>query len=458
MSIQGKIISIIGQVAQVEFIDDKPRMREILLVAGEPTVRMQVMSSATKDRLYCLVLGSREKLSRGMKVVASGEYLTVPVGNEVLGRLLNVFGQVIDDKPPLAAKAVKPIFKDKNVDFEESNFKKEILETGIKVIDLFCPFLKGGKTGVFGGAGVGKTILLTEILHNVVMLKNDQKSLSVFAGVGERSREGQELYWALADKNILPKTVLIYGTMAESAANRFLAAFTGVTMAEYFRDQGNDVLFFIDNVYRFAQAGNELSNVMNTLPSEDGYQATLGSDMAVLHERLVSNSKGSISSVEAIYVPADDILDRGLQAIFPYLDSAIIMSREIYQQGLWPAVDILASTSSALSLEIAGKAHCQLIIDAQGLLKRAASLERVVSLVGESELSLEDAIVYKRSKKIRNYLTQSLFVVEEQSNRKGQYVPLDQSISDLNDIIAGKFDDVSEDRFMYIGEAKEARV
>jgi len=308
--------------------------------------------------------------------------------------------------------------------------------------------------GLFGGAGVGKTMLLTEILHNVVTLKKGE-NLSVFAGVGERTREGQELVAELKDKGVLEYVSLIFGEMGENAAIRYLTALAGVAMSEYFRDAGKNVLFFIDNVFRFAQAGNELSTLMNTIPSEDGYQANLTSQMAGFHERLVSTDKAVISAIEAIYVPSDDLLDHGVQSIFPYLDSVVTLSRSVYQQGHLPAVDILASSSTALDASIVGTVHYQTAIASQALLKKAESLERMVALVGESELSPESQLTYRRAKKIRNYMTQSFYVAENQSGRPGKFVPIKTTVQDMADILAGKYDHIPEDKFLYVGAISE---
>jgi F-type H+-transporting ATPase subunit beta len=332
---------------------------------------------------------------------------------------------------------------------------QELLETGIKAIDLFSPLLKGGKMGLFGGAGVGKTMLLTEILHNIVG-KSQGKTVSVFAGVGERSREGLELYQSLVDSKTLSSSSLVFGTMGENPALRFLAAFSAVTLAEYYRDiLKNDVLFFIDNVFRFAQAGNELSTLMNIIPSEDGYQATMESEMASFHERLSSTKEGIISAIEAIYVPADDLLDHAVQAIFPYLESVVVLSRDIYQEGIMPAIDILESASTALDPIVVGDFHYDVALNAKTMLKEAQSLERIVSLVGEAELSKEDQIKYRRAKRLKNFMSQKFFVAEMQRGEKGAYVPIETTVKDVNGIIVGKYDKIPEEKFLYIGSVNE---
>ena len=329
------------------------------------------------------------------------------------------------------------------------------METGIKVVDLFAPIVKGGKTGLFGGSGVGKTVLLSEVLHNILN-KDKEKNVSVFCGIGERTREGHELFHELDKTGVLPGVSLIFGSMGDSPSIRFLTGLAGASVAEYFRDtKSRDVLFFVDNIFRYAQAGNELSLLMNTIPSEDGYQATLSSEMATIHERLVSNTKASITTIEAIYVPADDILDQGVQAIFDYLDSAIVLSRDVYREGRFPAVDILASVSSALSPQVVGPLHYATALQAQSILKKAAGLERIVSLVGEAELSEEDRVMYQRATKLKNFMTQDFFVAEGQTKKLGSYVPLKNTVLDVKDIIDGKFDDASSDKFLNIGSLKD---
>ncbi len=452
----GKIIAIQGQIVEVEFKGDQPNLHDILVLENDLSAKMEVFASKENDRFFCLGMSSTYKMSRGMKVVNTKKPITVPVGMGVLGRVIDVFGQPLDGLGPIKKTSTLPIYRD-SLALSSISYHQEILETGIKVLDLFSPILKGGKIGIFGGAGVGKTLLLTEMIHNVIG-KHTDKSVSVFAGVGERVREGQELYEALKQRGILPYVSLILGTMGENPSIRFLTAFTSVTLAEYFRDQlKKDVLFFIDNIFRFAQAGNELSILMNTIPSEDGYQATLSSEMAAFHERLTAGKEASISTIEAIYVPNDDILDQGVQAVFPYLDSTVVLSRERYQEGYLPAVDILSSSSSSLNPEIVGDLHYKVVLNAQSLLKEAASLQRIVSLVGESELSAEERISYERAKKLRNFMTQSFFVAESQTGRKGAYVPRQTVVEDVNALLNGKYDDISDEKFMFIGSISDIK-
>ena len=452
----GRVLGIRGNIAEVEFVGDLPAINDVLVAEKDQTIRMQVYVSSKSDSFYCFVLGRARELVRGMKVINSGKPIMFPVGKGLLGRVVNLFGGPLDGKGKVSYESLEPIYRDFSSSITPTS-EISVLETGIKVIDLFCPLMKGGKMGLFGGAGVGKTMLLTEILHNVVGTSKG-KSISIFAGVGERSREGLELYEALQKTNSMHLSSLVFGTMGESAATRFLTAYASVRLAEYFRDVAkNDVLFFIDNLFRFAQAGNELSTLMNIIPSEDGYQATLESEMGLFHERLVSTKDANITSIEAIYVPSDDLLDYSVQSIFPYLESIVILSRQVYQQGLVPAVDILASSSGTLDPETVGDFHYEVAINARNILKRAKSLERIVSLVGESELSLEDQITYRRAKRIKYFMTQNFFVAEMQKEQKGMYVPLETTIKDVNSIIMGKYDKVPEDQFLYIGSISDIK-
>jgi F-type H+/Na+-transporting ATPase subunit beta len=451
----GKVISIQGHVIEVEFTGKKPKTRDLLVLDKDNNVKMQVYASSENSTFYCFALKKNEHLVRGAKVINTEKPLQINVSDELLGRVVNIFGEPKDGLGKIKKGKEKSIYK-QPVKYTDVSTRQELLETGIKAIDLFSPVIKGGKVGLFGGAGVGKTVLLSEIIHNVVTL-HKKKNISIFAGIGERIREGHELREFLQEVGNLPSVCLIFGTMSENPTIRYLTAFSAATIAEYFRDESKkDILFFIDNVFRFTQAGNELSMLMNTIPSEDGYQATLNSEIAELHERLVSNHNNSITTVEAIYIPNDDILDQGVQAIFPYLESSVVLSRNVYQEGKLPAVDILQSTSAGLNPEICGKDHLKVALDAQGLLKKAISLEKIVSLVGEGELSPEDLNYYRRAKKVGNFMTQSFFVTESQTGRKGSYIPLSDTIRDVRDIIDGKYDNVSEEKFLYIGRAKEA--
>jgi len=452
----GKVISIAGQIVEVEFTENQPDLHNLLILEDNESTKMEVMKSSGPSTFYSLCLSEATNIYKGARVINTKKPITVPVGEGVLGRVMDIFGEQLDGLGEIKYSERKTIYGD-YPSYADISAHQEILETGIKPIDFFSPIAKGGKIGLFGGSGVGKTLLLTEIIYNVIVLKKGVgKDVSVFAGVGERIREGQELHQILKEQKVLPLVSLVFGPMGENPAVRFLTAFTATTIAEYFRDVlKKNVLFFIDNVFRFAQAGNELAVLMKNIPSEDGYQATLASEMAAFHERLVSSQGSSISAIETIYVPNDDILDQGVQAIFPFLDSTVILSRPVYQEGRLPAIDLISSTSANLSPELVGELHNETVPRAQNLLKEAAELERIVSLVSEAELSPDDKLKYKRSLRLRNYMTQSFHVAQSQTGRPGVYVPRLTTVSDVNDIIDGKYDDVSEEKFLFIGEAKE---
>lgn len=452
----GTIKSISGQVVEVYFQHDKPALHDLLVIENNESIKMQVFTSSGPSSFYCICLMQTNTLSRGTRVRNTKKPITLPVGDALLGRVVDIFGEPVDGKGAINTDLSRAIYGD-TPPYNELSTKQEVLETGIKPLDLFCPILKGGKTGLFGGAGVGKTLLLTEIIHNVVVLHKDT-SVSVFAGVGERTREGQELQEELSDKKVLSSVSLVFGAMGENPAIRFLTALSAVTLAEYFRDnQGKDVLFFIDNIFRFAQAGNEIAMMMNEIPSEDGYQPTLISEMAKFHERLVSVGNHNLTTFEAIYIPNDDILDQGVQSIFPYLDTSVVLSRAIYQEGRLPPIDILSSNSSALNPEIVGQEHYKTALKAQALLKQGIALDRIVSLVGETELSQDDQVTYKRAKVLRNYMTQSFFIVENQTGRKGVYVPLKTTVADVAAILNGEYDTVTEEKFLFIGSLKDIK-
>src|SRR3990167_2704132 len=375
---KGKIVSVRGQIVKVKFEEAKPAIHDLLVSEKDQNTKMEVYASASTDSFFCLALSATNKITRGSVVINTGNPILFPVGPALLGRAVNFAGQISDGSGEIKAEGWVPIRSvSKQLDGVMETGK--IIETGIKVIDLFAPLPRGGKMGLFGGAGVGKTLLLTETLHNIV--GGGENTVSVFAGVGERSREGLELYHALKDSGALSSSTLVFGSMGENPAVRFLTAFSSVTLAEYYRENmKKDVLFFIDNVFRLAQAGSEVSTLTNRIPSEDGYQATLESEMAEFHERLASTKSGIISAIEAIYVPSDDLLDYGVQAISPYLDSVVVLSRDVYKRGLLPAIDIIGCSSSALSPEIVGKDHYRVSLAAKSLLKEAAGLERIVSL------------------------------------------------------------------------------
>ncbi len=451
----GTIIGIQGYVAEVTFSSGNPAIHDVLVLADDPSISMEVYSSAQEGSYYCLVLSPTNSIPRGAKVINTEKPIMIPAGKELLGRVIDTFGNPLDGKGEIRAKDMYPIYRPMPA-YNEINTQQEILETGIKIIDLFCPFLKGGKIGLLGGAGVGKTVMLTELLHNIFVLRKHEDTVSVFAGIGERIREGHELYETLEEKKVLPLAALVLGPMGSPSAIRLLTGFTAASIVEYYRDIAKyNVLFFVDNVFRFAQAGNELAVITHTIPSEDGYQPTLGTEMALLHERLISSLSQSVSTVETVYVPNDDIMDQAVQSVFSHLDSVVVYSRDLYQQNLLPAVDPLASYSSALSPQTAGELHYQIAREAQALLKKTIALERVVSLVGVSELSPEDRTTYQRAKKLRNFMTQNMFVMEGQTGIPGKYITLKTTINDVNQILAGKYDNVPEEKFINIGSVEE---
>jgi F-type H+-transporting ATPase subunit beta len=448
------VLSVKGQIADVLFTGYTPRVGEVLRSKDFSDILLYVYaSSQTVHSYYCFILAGLRHVHRGMMLLPTGELISIPVGSGVVGRVFDIFGSALDGGKPLTGKH-RPVYLNAP-SYESVVMEKTVWETGIKVIDFFAPLVRGGKIGLFGGAGVGKTILLTEIMHNIVMLK-ESKGISVFAGVGERAREGQELYAELSEKKVLSKTALLFGPMGSNAAVRFTTAMAAVSVAEYFRDEDKkDVLFFIDNVFRFAQAGMELSTLTNAIPSEDGYQPTLTSEMAQFHERLVSTDSGIMSTIEAIYVPSDDLMDQGVQAMFPYLDSILTLSRTVFQEGRMPSVDIQRTSSSILNPDIVGELHYKTALDAHAILKKSENLERMVALVGESELSADNQIIYRRARKLRYYMTQPFFVAEPQTGRKGLFVEREKTVRDVAGILHGEYDDLSEEKLWYIGDIKK---
>ncbi|HDQ88674.1 MAG TPA: F0F1 ATP synthase subunit beta [candidate division WWE3 bacterium] len=443
----GRVVGVKKHVIEVEFLGkSNPQIYEIL--EGEKS-NLLVYRSSGLNRFYCIALGSTSDFHRGSPVRCTEKTVSVPAGDAVLGRVIDATGKARDGGVEIETDTYVEVYKEA-VNYDKVSNSKTVMQTGIKVIDFFTPLLMEGKIGLFGGAGVGKTILLTEILHNVIH-RGSNNTVSVFAGVGERTREGHELYKELAEKEVLANTALVFGTMGESPSKRFLAAHTGVALAEYFRDiQNKDVLFFVDNMFRYAQAGNEISLLTKSIPSEDGYQPTLISELAHIHERLVSTKGAYVTTIEAIYVPADDLLDSAVQAIFKYLDSEIVLSRDVYQEGRFPAVDILSSDSSALSPTIVTSLHYKVALDTRSLMKKSQSLERIVSLVGEAELNEDDRILYQRAQKIKNYMTQNFFVTSKQTGKEGAYVPLETTVADVKDILDGKCDKMNADKFLFI--------
>lgn len=452
--IEGKVVSIRGQIIEVEFPDEKPHIYDLLVLKEDPEVKMETYTSSSENSFFCLALTDVSKLHHSSKIISTGQPIKVSVGPEMLGRVIDPIGNPQDGLGKLTAKESRPIIS-KGTSYSNVSIPNKLLETGIKAVDFFTPIVKGGKVGLFGGAGVGKTVIISEIIHNLVIL-DPEKNVSVFTGVGERTREGEELFSTLKESNVMQGVSLIYGSMGANPALRFRTAFTGVTLAEYYRDiMRKDVLFFIDNIFRFAQSGYELSTLMNSIPSEGGYQSTLTSEMASFHERLVSTYKNSITTFEAIYVPADDLTDNGVQSIFPYLDSNLILSRAVYQEGRFPAVDILASNSSSLNPEIVGDLHYETAVNAQSLLKKAGSLDRIVSLIGESELSAEDQTIYNRARFLKNFMSQNFTVVESQTEKKGVFVSVKDTVTNVRSILDGKIDSLKPDDLLFIGTLKD---
>ncbi len=449
MNQKGQILSILGNVVEVEFYDGNLFLGEILVLEDDPEVKLEVVSAIKKEVFLCFSLTKSENLYRGAKLKKTSQTLKIPVGQMLLGRVINVFGHPIDNLPQFEIKEKRAIYQHSPV-YPETILKKELIETGIKVIDFFAPLMKGGKLGIFGGAGLGKTVLLSELMHNVVF---QERGIVVFAGIGERIREGYELYETLKRTNVLPSTVLVFGQMNETAAIRFKVGLSAATIAEYFRDiQKKDTIFFIDNVYRFLQAGNELSTLLMNIPSEGGYQATLDSEIGALQERLVSTKKASITSIQAVYVPADDITDPGVQAVIPYFDSMVIFSRDIYQEGRYPAIDILASSSSVTTPVILGEEHYQILLEAKRILERYKELQRIVSIVGEAELLMEDRIIYHRARKILNFMTQDLFVLTKQTGKPGKYVGREKTVRGIRKILEGELDRLPDEALLGIGD------
>jgi F-type H+-transporting ATPase subunit beta len=450
----GKIISIKGQICEVQIESEAlPFLFEILNCPEDPDLKLEVFYQS-ESISTTLILSKTITMHRGMKVFGTGSELRINVGDELLGRVINLFGEPQDNKPPLKTTISKPIYaKAPLLNTIKSGYS--VLETGIKAIDFLTPFPKGGKIGFIGGAGVGKTVLLTELIHNITTL---HEGVSVFAGVGERIREGQELYQRLVQSKTIDKTVLILGQMNENAPIRFRVGLAGATIAEYFRDQRkSDVLFFIDNMFRFIQAGNEVSMLLGTIPSEQGYQATLQTEISNLEDRLIATENGSITSIQTIYVPSDELADAGVNAIMSFLDTAVVLSRSIAQMGIYPPIDVAASSTSIMSKSTLGEEHFQLLTAFQELLDKYNKLSHIVAIVGISELTPADQVVYDRVQKVINYLTQPFFTTEEHTGRPGVYVTKQTTIQDIKTILSGKMDAVPSDKLLYIGALKDAK-
>lgn len=452
----GTVKSINGQTAEVEIESTQyPSTNEVMVSPQDPQVKLEVYLQSEKS-VFCLVLSNPNKLYRGMPVIGTRSPLKVPVGRAVLGRVINLFGETIDGKGPVKGPLeYRSIYSPvPSLNIVKNSY--QILETGIKAIDFFTPFLKGGKIGFVGGAGVGKTIIMTELLHNISLKFN---GLSVFAGVGERIREGQELYQRLVEAKVMPQTVMVLGQMDENAAVRFRVALASVTIAESFRDQlKKDVLFSIDNSFRYLQAGSEVSTMLGNLPSEQAYQATLMSEISSLQDRLVPTENGSITTIQTVYLPADELTDPAVTAIMSFLDTSVVLSRQVAESGVYPPIDLFQSFSSAASKTIVGEQHFSALTEARQLLDKYNKLIQIVSIVGESELSATDQILFSRAKKIVNYLTQPFFVTEMQSNRKGVYVPKLTTIKDIITILSGKIDNIPTEQLFFIGSLKEAKI
>lgn len=444
----GRIVSVRESIVEVAFRGAQPFRHELLTLKDDNSMKLEAYSSSREGTVFALVLSDVSALFRGAIVARTGEVITVPVGAAVKGRLINVFGEPLDGKDLLAAVR-RPIYKPAPP-YTDLHIHKEILETGIKAIDFFTPLRKGGKVGIFGGSGVGKTVLILELIHNAELLKN---TATIFCGIGERIREGHELYESLTAKKLLGKVSLVFGQINEKAAVRFRVAYAATTLAEYYRDEeSKDVIFFVDNIYRFIQAGNEVSTLLGRIPSEDWYQPTLASDVGMFEERLISTKNAAITSIQAIYVPADDMSDSGIQTAFSYFDSIIVLSRAVAAEGKYPAIDILASSSSVIDPDILGREHYELLVEAEKILKRYTYLNRIVSIVGEYELTKDDQIIYHRARKLLNYMAQGFFTTADQTGRVGKYVPRAKTIADVKAIIGGKYDDISEEVFLYIGD------
>ncbi len=450
----GKIIQIVGPVVDVSFPEDKslPKLGDALEIKkSDGKILMEVLKHLEPGRVRSLALSSTDGLSRGMPVVDTGEAIKVPVGPEVLGRVFSVLGEAIDGAGEVKAKKYLSIHGKPPALADEST-KTEIFETGIKVIDLLAPFVKGGKVGLFGGAGVGKTVLLMELMRNVSEVA---KGVSVFAGVGERSREGNDLIKEMTESGVLKRTALVFGQMNEVPGARLRAALSALTMAEYFRDdEKKDVLLFIDNIFRFSQAGSEVSTLLGRLPSAVGYQPTLASERGELQERITSTNNGSITSVQAIYVPADDITDPAPAATFAHLDSTIVLSRALTESGIYPAVDPLGSNSSALDPNIVGREHYEIARRVVEVLGRYKELQDIIAILGIEELSEEDKQLVYRARKIQKFLSQPFFVAETFTGRSGAFVKREQTVKDFAGILGGKYDDKPED-FFYMKGALE---
>jgi F-type H+-transporting ATPase subunit beta len=450
---KGKIIQVIGPVVDVVFEDHLPEIYNALTVnVGGQTLTLEVASHLGLSEVRAVAMSSTDGLKRGDEVTDTGAHISVPVGPEVLGRMFNVSGETIDFKGDVTAKKKYSIHRDAP-SFDKQSTKAEVLETGIKVIDLICPFLKGGKIGLFGGAGVGKTVIIQELIRNIAQ---EHGGYSVFAGVGERSREGNDLYREMEESGVLNKTVLVFGQMNEPPGARARVALSALSMAEYFRDEENkDVLLFVDNIFRFTQAGSELSALLGRMPSAVGYQPTLASEMGKLQERITSTENGSITSVQAVYVPADDLTDPAPATTFSHLDSTVVLSRPLSELGIYPAVDPLDSTSTVLQPSIVGDEHYEVARGVQKVLQRYKDLQDIIAILGMDELSEDDKKVVGRARRIQKFLSQPFFVAEQFTGMPGKYVPLQDTIRSFKAILGGEYDHLPETAFYMKGSIDE---
>lgn len=454
MENRGILTQVIGPVVDILFKDNLPKIYNALKVQnGDKELVLEVAQHIGNNMVRTIAMDDTNGLQRGMEVIDTGAPITVPVGKAVLGRILNVLGQPVDNNGPIITEEKLPIHRPAP-DFESQGTEVEIFETGIKVIDLLAPYIKGGKIGLFGGAGVGKTVLIMELINNIA---KGHGGLSVFAGVGERTREGRDLYNEMTESGVLSKTSLVYGQMNEPPGARLRVGLTGLTIAENFRDkEGQDVLLFIDNIFRFTQAGSEVSALLGRTPSAVGYQPNLATEMGALQERITSTKTGSITSVQAVYVPADDLTDPAPATTFSHLDATTVLSRRIASLGIYPAVDPLDSTSKALDPEIVGKEHYDVAREVQAVLQRYKELQDIIAILGMDELSDEDKLAVSRARKIERFFSQPFTVAEQFTGMQGKYVPIKETVRGFKEILEGKYDDLPEQAFLYVGTIEEA--
>ncbi len=452
---KGTVVQVIGPVLDIRFeAGELPNLlNAIELEKDNRKIVAEVAQHVGDDVVRCIAMSSTDGLVRGMEAIDTGSPIQVPVGPETLGRIFNLLGEPVDNLPQVETQEHWPIHR-AAPSFEEQQSSTEILETGIKVVDLIAPYAKGGKIGLFGGAGVGKTVLIMELINNVA---KEHGGLSVFTGVGERTREGNDLYREMQESGVIEKTALVYGQMNEPPGARMRVALSGLTMAEYFRDkEGQDVLLFIDNIFRFTQAGSEVSALLGRMPSAVGYQPTLATEMGALQERITSTKKGSITSVQAVYVPADDLTDPAPATTFAHLDATTVLSRQISSLGIYPAVDPLESTSRILTPEVVGLEHYQVARQVQSILQRYQELQDIIAILGMDELSEEDKTTVARARRIQNFLSQPFSVAEQFTGMQGKYVPLKETIRGFKEIIEGKHDSLPESAFLFVGSIEEA--